>query len=310
MSIFLLPLFISMLALSLFLDFGVQDEGGEGTAGSDDEDLGPGDDTFDAGAGNDLVRGGYGFDDILGGSGGDMLWGDGGKDILIGGTGADILYGGGWHDGLSGNAGDDTLFGGSGEDILDGGADDDVLVGGDGDDYLIGGAGADTLLGGQGFDFLNGGNAYESELDLSTLSEVIRNDGPLPENLFPQGLDDEADYIDGGPGEDFLLLGPGDTAVDGDVVQDFIIIGDWILGHEPAEILSAHYQGPPEGEAWESDAVAERIIVYYNEADPMPALTFLEDGPDHTLIQLDGTTIARVEGDPTWVELGTYLLSY
>ena len=128
-----------------------------GLAGDDWIHGGGGNDTLDGGQGNDRLIGGYGFDVLLGGLGNDVLDGNQGNDRLEGHGGNDLLWGREGNDTLNGGYGFDTLIGGNGNDVLRGGGGNDKLVGGNGSDTLQGGAGNDTLIGSQGNDLLNGG---------------------------------------------------------------------------------------------------------------------------------------------------------
>lgn len=104
---------------------------------------------------------------------------DGGKgdDVMIGGQGNDVLIGGKGNDYLDGRGGNDMLFGGRGNDELFGGDGGDLLDGGRGNDRLDGGAGPDALYGGGGRD------------------QIRATPG-------------QNDHVNGGPGNDRLLLGP------------------------------------------------------------------------------------------------------
>jgi Ca2+-binding RTX toxin-like protein len=85
-----------------------------------------------------------------------------------------------------------------GDDSLDGGAGADTLAGLGGDDTLIGGADADQIAGGDGADLLFGQG--------------------------PTGADDEVqDVLEGGAGNDRLVLGLGDSGTGGAGSDSFII---------------------------------------------------------------------------------------
>jgi Ca2+-binding RTX toxin-like protein len=142
-----------------------------------------------AGAGSDEIVGG-GFDDHLDGrEGDDTLWGGDGDDVLHGGPGDDVLFAGNGDDELYGHIGDDTLRGDGGHDTLTGGDGADILFGGQGNDSLSGNIGRDTLAGGPGADTLMGGDDDDVLI----------------------GRDDlDADYLNGGAGDDILIAGAGD----------------------------------------------------------------------------------------------------
>jgi hypothetical protein len=121
----------------------------------------------------------------------DGLAGAGGDDALAGGDGDDLLAGGEGNDELVGDAGNDSLVGGQGNDALQGGEDDDTLWGGAGNDQLDGGEGDDVMLPGSGGDLVLGDDGDDTI--------VILHLCELEDGLT----------IDGGAGEDILLLPPG-----------------------------------------------------------------------------------------------------
>jgi Ca2+-binding RTX toxin-like protein len=102
---------------------------------------------------------------------------NGGRVDVVGGTGADTILGGSV---LSTAL---YLSGGDGADMLEGGGGNDSLAGGKGADSLLAGAGSDTLRGGDGLD---------------TISIAL-------------GEFDATDRIEGGLGNDVLLLASGGT---------------------------------------------------------------------------------------------------
>lgn len=89
----------------------------------------------------------------------------------------------------------EALNGSSAADTLQGGAGADTIEGGAGDDSLHGGGGADQIFGGEGADTLDGGTAPEGGYD----------------------------YLDGGDGDDQLLLS-GTTVAKGGVGADTFVI--------------------------------------------------------------------------------------
>ena len=119
----------------------------------------------------------------------DTLSGLGGADTQTGNAGDDLIDGGDGNDVQSGNAGDDTLDGGPGDDVMDGGL---------GQDILFGGAGADAVDGASGNDTLSGGDAA----------------GPM---------DGASDTLDGGPGQDVLILSDTDQGIGGLAADRFTL---------------------------------------------------------------------------------------
>jgi Ca2+-binding RTX toxin-like protein len=138
-------------------------------------------------AGNDTVDGSAGDDWADGGTGDDLLLMRNGEDVARGGAGADTLDGGLGRDALLGEGGADQLLGGSGTDTLRGGEDDDTVLGGSDPDFLFGDAG-DDYLSGFAFD--------DSQSDA-------------------QATADGVDVLEGGAGNDTLLLAPGDSGAGG-----------------------------------------------------------------------------------------------
>ncbi len=154
----------------------------------------------------DNLRGGADADEILGGDGDDHINGGGGSDTIYGGSGNDFLSADGYTVGsdvgstnhLYGEGGDDSLYGDQGIDILDGGMGNDRLWG----------AMGDTLLGGDGDDTL-------------TLTGIIMS-ASLP-----------AGRLDGGAGNDKIVLNWGDYAVTGGSGADLFenLLGVWSKGY-------------------------------------------------------------------------------
>lgn len=223
-----------------------EDDGVDGT-GSGDADLFHGTARLanDDGSAVDLLSGGDGDDVLTGGDDAGYLFGGGGDDRITTGEGASAAYGGEGTDNLDGSEsiesildgghGDDTLLGGDGDDILRGGAheltepgqtapqDDDVLDGGAGDDHLAGGLGADTLFGGDGDDVIDHlGHALEES------SQELRS--------FDWHIDGDADTLDGGAGNDTLIMDRADTATGGEGNDTFWLYSDAEQGIGSAEV--------------------------------------------------------------------------
>lgn len=217
-----------------------------------------GDDFIQGGSGNDIAHGGEGADLVQGGTGDDQLAGENGDDRLVGGEGSDALSGHEGEDSLYGGAGADTVLGGGGDDQLIGGDAGDWLAGGLGDDHLVGDAGRDELDGGAGNDVLDGRETFTA---------------------FP-----EADFLNGGEGDDLLYVGAGDYATGGGGA-DLFKLSDLAAGDAVANI--ADY-----------DAAADRLVVVFDPAihpDPQLSLETPENSDD-VLVLLDGVPLAMVQG--------------
>lgn len=162
--------------------------------------------TIEGGVADDELIGEYLNDTISGGAGNDRIDGSGGNDLvtggdeevggdrLMGGNGDDTMWGGGGDDWLEGGRHNDQLHGGAGLDGLDGGLGDDVLYGDDGNDHLYDSWGSNQMYGGAGDDYLDSGN------DLATL-------------------------VDGGEGNDRLIVNGLDTAYGGAGNDEFMFSG-------------------------------------------------------------------------------------
>ncbi|KRE16519.1 hypothetical protein ASE63_14955 [Bosea sp. Root381] len=196
---------------------------------------------IDMGDGNDavtLLEGSNIYGEIRLGAGDDTLTATEVEDDLVvdAGSGNDIVRTGSGDDLVRGGAGDDLLDGGEGDDVLQGGEGNDRLIGGLGDDFLFGGAGNDTLVGGEGNDLLDGGEGidtadYSAEtsgitVDLSTGKATGADIGLDTlqgiENVIGGSGDDvligndQANVLNGGAGNDRIVIGAGDTAIGGE----------------------------------------------------------------------------------------------
>lgn len=143
---------------------------------------------------------------IAGAGNADVLVALGANDVLNGGTGADFLIVGNEYLTLGGDnvaisadyvntsnstAANGTLYGGIGADTLVGAAGADALYGGNDADRLYAGNGADVLDGGAGADYLYGGAGDDI--------------------LYYDSADN---IIDGGAGQDTLVLGNSAAYID------------------------------------------------------------------------------------------------
>jgi Ca2+-binding RTX toxin-like protein len=224
--------------------------------GSDgDDSLGgrAGDDTLLGGFDEDYLVGGDGNDSLDGGADADTLYGDDGQDTLIGAAGEDALYAGAGQDMVTGDAGQDNLFGGQGQDSLYGGEGDDTVDGGLGNDSIAGGAGGDELFGGAGADTLWGS--------------------------APGQTDSHIDFLNGGEGDDVLMLGAGDYG-HGDAGADSFALVDASDGGTAVQIS-------------DFDPGEDQLIMVYDPAlGPAPTPSLQQDGAGNTEVLLDGHIVA------------------
>jgi Ca2+-binding RTX toxin-like protein len=206
------------------------------------------------GNGDDVLTGGPGNDTIAGGPGNDMLDGGGGADTISGGPGLDtvdyssrsnavtVSLDGVANDGEAGEGdnvmGDvENITGGSGDDVLIGNEQDNVLNGGPGNDTLDGGLGADRMIGGPGNDTVTYADRTAS-VSVNMLDPG--NDGEAGEGDLSTGVenfiggagndtmigDDQANTLDGGPGNDVLIGNGGNDVLIGGPGNDRLTGGD------------------------------------------------------------------------------------
>jgi Ca2+-binding RTX toxin-like protein len=131
-----------------------------------------------------------------------------GEDVMTGSNLADALEGKGGNDRIDGLDGNDSLYGGDGNDTLIGGAGKNLLDGGAGDDVIFGVFG-DTIFGGEGNDMITVGPSLEA-LRYWQVS-VLGGGG----DDYIKGSD-EAEFMDGGVGNDTIVGGMEDTIAGGD----------------------------------------------------------------------------------------------
>jgi Ca2+-binding RTX toxin-like protein len=222
-----------------------------------------GDDTLFGGDGNDELRGEDGDDVMQGDAGNDTLHGQDGSDAMRGGDADDALFGHNDDDALFGERGDDALEGSAGNDMLDGGAGDDTLSGGLDNDTLVGGVGVDVLFGGWGNDVLIG----------LTHSDT--------------GEDDDTDFLNGGGGDDIIIAGAGDIVTAGDGA-DQIVLGDWLASGEAVQILDYSAADDSLVLVWDDSSASN--------SEPQVTLAADPDSFDQTLVLMDGTIVAMVNG--------------
>lgn len=239
------------------------------SSGGDLLELGSENDTVFALAGDDEVFAGQGDDVVFGGAGDDDIFGQAGNDDLHGGDGDDDIFGSGGEDTLSGDAGDDDLIASAG---------DDTIFSGEGEDIAIGGTGADSIQGGADNDVLFGG-AFDSEPDSEGLDALRAGE----DTEFAVVDDGAADTLNGGDGDDGLILDDGDLGRGGEGNDSFFVVADGNVdeastisdySEDDDEIVIALIEG--------SDLTEDDFTV---ERDPMT---------EDALILQDGEVLARV----------------
>lgn len=265
-------------------DIQVFDDQDTGDANANTMQGGDGDSLLNGAGGADLISGGDGDDLLFGGDGGDWLAGNDGDDIVQGEAGNDEIYGGRGDDRIEGGDGDDEIYGENNDDLLFGNAGADIIVGGDGADHLEGGsgddqlqgsAGDDVLIGGAGSDTLQGGSGND------VLSGVVEGDS---ENDIET---DVRDFLNGGLGDDQLIIGNDDIASGGEG-SDLFEIGGWLSEGNGATIMD-----------FEPDQDA--IVLVYDQAEFGPPEISIEpnpDNPDDSLVRVNGEIVVAVANTP------------
>jgi len=145
----------------------------------------------------------------------DTINGLGGNDTINGLAGADLINGGAGNDVIQGGDGADTIDGGTGVDTLIGGADADTYLVDDAADQVIENAneGTDTVLSSVSY-VLSGGQSVEilqaaaSAGAINLTGNELANtlDGNNSNNTLDGGVDQVADVLRGGLGDDTYLV--------------------------------------------------------------------------------------------------------
>ncbi|MFI4860509.1 MAG: calcium-binding protein [Phycisphaerales bacterium JB063] len=276
-----------------------------------------GNDVIHAHGGNDTVDGGDGNDEIWLGDGDDISAGREGQDTIHGQDGVDTIAGGGGHDTITGGYGDDQLYGEGGNDNINGGVHDDFIDGGGGDDTLESGGGGGIIHGHAGNDTItltgsswgpahHGYPAWDDpDFDFQRIvAEAYGDDGDDYIKSSPgiAGWGGSFQYIhagvgkdvvEGGNGQDLLIVQGGDDIIITGPYEDYIaIIGNSVEGYTFYDTL--HYL--PDGSV-EADENGNPID--YNNGTDM--LCFVRDvNPDQlTMISvwLSGSTKHFMEYD-------------
>lgn len=258
-----------------------------GTADADNLQGDGGNDQISGAAGGDFLGGRDGDDVLNGDDGDDHLYGGTGADVLGGGAGADVLHAEAGNDALHGGDGADALFGHEGDDGLDGGAGNDSLLGGNGFDSLLGGAGDDVLDGGYGRDLLAGGDGADT-VDGGEGSDTLWGQ-------WPGGTDTAVDFLNGGGGDDLLMMGAGDY-------------GNGGVGADVFGLLDIGPDDPPMQITDFNPAEDALVVLYDAVRHPDPQIT-LETDHDSGAIRLllDGVTLANLTNS-AGIDLGAITL--
>ena len=241
---------------------------------------GDGDDTISAGDEAAYIFGGAGNDTLAAGDGAAAIYGGAGDDMI---TGSDVVQADGTASAyLDGGTGDDTIIGGDANEVISGGehgdgdtTGDDTLSGGGGDDAIRGGRGADILSGGAGDDVLDHyGNS----------EELVRAE----HREFGWHIDNDADILDGGDGNDTLIFDRADSATGGEGDDTFWLYFDSASGVGFAEITDFS-----SGEDFLRISLNPDITSGTPEVSVDPS----EDGLDG-VVRVNGEVVAVLQGAP------------
>ncbi len=282
-------------------DISLEDDGLDGTGEGELSDWHgtplvktPGDlNVVDGGAGDDVIStgdeaayafGGAGDDDITVGEGAAAVFGGDGEDVITGGDG-DAAY-------LDGGAGDDVIQGGDADEIIKGGvhvdgtgeSDDDVIDGGAGNDDISGGLGADDLSGGDGDDVIDH-------------KGVVDEDSGAERDAFDDHVDNEADTLDGGAGDDTLVFDRADTATGGEGSDVFWLYFDEVSGTGHAEVTDFET-----GE----DFLRVQLNPDLTHGDIIMDVHPSEDGMDG-VVTVNGDVVAVLAGSPDATTADVYV---
>jgi Ca2+-binding RTX toxin-like protein len=223
-----------------------------GGAGDDALSSRAGEDSISAGDGDDQAYGGDGNDFLMAGDGNDTVYGEAGNDVLNGEGHDDMIYAGSGDDDGTGGAGNDQIFGGEGSDTVSGGAGNDAIDGGLGTDLMAGGVGEDELFGGAGDDTIWGQSAGAQ--------------------------DNDADFLNGGDGNDLLILSQGDTG-NGGVGSDTFAVTDFGAN---AQIV-------------DFDPSQDQLLIQYDPKQITdPVVTVQSNDAGETLVMLNGNLVASL----------------
>ncbi|MEM6758516.1 MAG: calcium-binding protein [Pseudomonadota bacterium] len=235
--------------ISLNLNSGFTNRGGERFVNIENVVFSDGNDTLDGSAdanevrgrgGNDLLRTFDGDDLVFGGNGEDTINGGTGNDTLNGDLGNDTLFGLDGDDSMEGGGGNDLIIGNDGADIINGGDGADVLQGREGADVIDGGAGNDEVIGGDGNDVIDGFTGSDSLQGNGGNDTILGFDGD--DRLFGQL---GADSLLGEDGADSLFGGDGNDTVDGGAGNDEIFGGtgtDLLIGATGNDLIRGNQQ--------------------------------------------------------------------
>ncbi|MEM8979807.1 MAG: hypothetical protein AAGD04_10005 [Pseudomonadota bacterium] len=202
-------------------------------------------------------------------------------DTVQGTDSAHTIDLGAGNDTLASQGGNDNAKGGTGNDVIFGGNGDDVIYGNDGDDVLIGGTGNDTLRAGSGNDILSGINILADNTSAEDLATLGTSTQAFVDPL--SGADTSgADILKADEGDDFLMIGGGDTATGG-------------AGSDMFFTLEGIMDGTAPGIITDFDKSEDALVVGYESAD---------GEPDIEITNMNGDALVAVNGLATYLVQG------
>ena len=162
-------------------------------------------------------------------------------DVIYAGSGNDKIDGKGGNDALSGGAGNDEIDGGDGNDMIAGGAGNDSIKGGAGDDYISSSANLfvpqrirpdDAWSPPAGQEVVVSGATWGVYIDEQASGDKVTvwaGIGTTPTDTAST----QADSIDGGAGDDWIIASWADDRVQGGAGDDKI---DGLAGDDVIEV--------------------------------------------------------------------------
>ena len=98
---------------------------------------------------------------------------------------------------------------------------------------------------------------------------------------------DDADFLNGGGGDDTNLVGSGDVVTAGEGADE-ILLGDWLTSGDAAQIMDYAVEEDSLVLIWDDSSTTS--------VEPQITLSADPDTADQTLVMLDGTLVAMVNG--------------
>ena len=201
-------------------------------------------------------------DDVFDGtSGDDAYYAQGGNDIINVFGGNDTVDASAGNDQVVGGGGNDNLYGGDGDDFIKGGFGDDVIDGGNGYDRAgyyqvdesLGGVTVDLNIAGpqntgaQGWDTLTGieyvsGTPFADTLTGDANDNILWGSAATIDAESNWVSASNNDTLDGGDGNDLLVVGIGNQSLTGDSGTDTVSFTE-NFGDDPSIHISLALQG-------------------------------------------------------------------